>query len=341
MSLEFNLEIKPKPKPEAEKPDTFLSLDKKDKKELNQDNFLKNKLYQEIINEIEQVIIKPENYNEKKELLAPNGQVSNLAEKEWKMVRTPSFKKWFGDWEKKYNKEDLKNWMKHQYLKSLEEDSLSYIQRYIENLKEYKLRRLNNNNPAFKMGDEEKNDINNHYGQLIKDWNDQRITILHEISKVQAEIVNKNFNPHLSDYSKILDENGEPLMVWRGTDYAPNDQGFFEIPKLSSFSGEFPVGTFLGKKQEASYHHKNRIDEGKNSFLYGCFVNLKNIKILPKKFDWHSEEEKIKNIKQKYDGMLVKEISQGNEEVFKDREINLLDLVVFDPKNILINKIEQ
>lgn len=32
-------------------------------------------------------------------LLAPNGKPSNLNEKQWHQVRTPEFKKWFGDWE--------------------------------------------------------------------------------------------------------------------------------------------------------------------------------------------------------------------------------------------------
>ena len=30
---------------------------------------------------------------------APNGEDTNLTEKQWLQVRTPSFKKWFGDWE--------------------------------------------------------------------------------------------------------------------------------------------------------------------------------------------------------------------------------------------------
>lgn len=33
-------------------------------------------------------------------LLAPNGKKSNLNENLWRTVRTPSFKRWFGDWEK-------------------------------------------------------------------------------------------------------------------------------------------------------------------------------------------------------------------------------------------------
>jgi hypothetical protein len=33
-------------------------------------------------------------------LKAPNGESTNLSERQWIQVRTPSFKKWFGDWEK-------------------------------------------------------------------------------------------------------------------------------------------------------------------------------------------------------------------------------------------------
>jgi hypothetical protein len=36
----------------------------------------------------------------KKQLLAPNGKPSNLTAEQYKLVRTPEFKKWFGDWEK-------------------------------------------------------------------------------------------------------------------------------------------------------------------------------------------------------------------------------------------------
>ena len=36
---------------------------------------------------------------EKGGLIAPNGKKSNLTEEQYKLVRTPEFKKWFGDWE--------------------------------------------------------------------------------------------------------------------------------------------------------------------------------------------------------------------------------------------------
>ena len=44
--------------------------------------------------------VKQKYQNTDKWLKAPNGEDSNLEEKQWLQVRTPSFKKWFGDWEK-------------------------------------------------------------------------------------------------------------------------------------------------------------------------------------------------------------------------------------------------
>lgn len=35
-------------------------------------------------------------------MIAPNGNKSNLTEKQWLQVRTRAFKEWFGDWEKEY-----------------------------------------------------------------------------------------------------------------------------------------------------------------------------------------------------------------------------------------------
>lgn len=37
--------------------------------------------------------------DEQGRLLAPNGKPSKLSERQWRLVRTPEFKKWFGDWQ--------------------------------------------------------------------------------------------------------------------------------------------------------------------------------------------------------------------------------------------------
>lgn len=42
-------------------------------------------------------------FNSEKWLKAPNGQPSNLSEKQWLIVRTDAFKQWFGDWENNPN----------------------------------------------------------------------------------------------------------------------------------------------------------------------------------------------------------------------------------------------
>ena len=61
-------------------------------------------------------------------LLAPNGKVSNLTEKQYAQVRTKAFKDWFGDWEKEYTppiQYDLSTWERTgKYVDVLEKDFL-------------------------------------------------------------------------------------------------------------------------------------------------------------------------------------------------------------------------
>ena len=54
---------------------------------------------QSVLTEEEQRILKSAPRNSKGQLLAPNGKVSNLTEKQYAQVRTKAFKRWFGDWE--------------------------------------------------------------------------------------------------------------------------------------------------------------------------------------------------------------------------------------------------
>lgn len=60
-------------------------------------------LISQIMNEAEALEIKPEDRNEKNELLvSPEGAISNLGKQSelwWKIARTESFKKFFGDWQ--------------------------------------------------------------------------------------------------------------------------------------------------------------------------------------------------------------------------------------------------
>lgn len=59
-----------------------------------------NEVKARILDEIEKVVIKSQDRNlEGNLLVSPDGSRSNLNEQNWKIVRTESFKKWFGDWQ--------------------------------------------------------------------------------------------------------------------------------------------------------------------------------------------------------------------------------------------------
>ena len=61
----------------------------------------------------EQHILNTAKRNKEGKLLAPNGKISNLTEKQYAQVRTKAFKEWFGDWEKEYTpprQYDLSTW---------------------------------------------------------------------------------------------------------------------------------------------------------------------------------------------------------------------------------------
>lgn len=70
---------------------------------LNFDKYNKNEVYkmkfEEYLLESEINILKKELKQSDIYLKAPNGKESNLPEKQWLIVRTKSFKNWFGDWE--------------------------------------------------------------------------------------------------------------------------------------------------------------------------------------------------------------------------------------------------
>ncbi len=60
--------------------------------------FPEKDIFQVMLSESDTVIIKPEHRNTKGKLLTEDGKVSHLQnELYWKIIRTPSFKKWFGN----------------------------------------------------------------------------------------------------------------------------------------------------------------------------------------------------------------------------------------------------
>jgi hypothetical protein len=162
-------------------------------------------------------------------LIAPNGKKSNLTPEQYKLVRTPAFKKWFGDWEK-----DTEN------------------------------------------------------------------------------------------SSKVVDENGEPLVVFHGTDKDFNV--FSEKGKGNRVLGYF----FTADKDFSENYGETK--------LY--FLNIKKIKkYVAEKFDylntkqnaengyWDIEKEKL--LKDSYNGILI-----DRNDFFAGINIKRKDFIAFNPNQI-------
>ena len=188
-------------------------------------------------------------------LLAPNGKPTNLTPEQYRLVRTPEFKAWFGDWE--------------------------------------------------------------------------------------------NF-PETS--SKVVDENGEPLVVYHGSG---NDFNIFKIRKKKKYKDAttifssnpqdeyYETGAFFSNDYETS----NYYSQDDSGFIRPFFLNIKNPflneaenqlwnKVLPSIFDKYFQNE------EKYDGIIVNNINNvgriSNEYVvIKPNQIKLADgtNTTFDSNN--------
>lgn len=298
----------------------------------------KQDLFETIRTEIESVSIEENDKDKEGNLLAPNGKKSNLPELEWKMTRTPSFIKKFGNWKEKYNKEQYDLWLKYQE-KQTYEDYIKKCQSDKEAQKSSSLEALSNIRE-----DKEKYDSDGkwevYHLSKIKEWEDfyqkHIVRLYQKISKLQAELVNSGFNTHSSnlDYTKVLDENGEPLLLFRGTDFAPSDEGKFTVPKKNIDGKNFEVGVFFGTEMEARHHHEGRKLEGKSSKLYKAFINGRNFRIFDSKPNYWGDPEDSKAWQNKYDGLWVKD--NQDKDTHTENSINMMDYVCFNPDEILV-----
>jgi len=290
------------------------NLEKNENKEILE----KQDLYKKIQEEISLVKIEEKDQDFEGNLLAPNGKISNLPEGEWKMARTPSFLEKFGNWKDKYNKEEYDLWLKYQMKQKLEDD-------------------LDDMNSQIYYSQKQTGFFKNE--KMIEIRKKQKVIVNQNISKLHAELINNGFNIHSSslDYTKALDENGEPLALYRASDVTPNEQGEFIVPIKDYYGESFQVGVFLGLKDEAMVHYEGRVQEGKEAHLYKNFVNMRNFRMFNSKPNYWDNPQEMKKLRNKYDGLWVNEYEKLNNETYNmNKEINLMDCVVFDPNNILI-----
>jgi len=213
----------------------------------------KQELYSRIMQEVESVAILESDEDKEGNLLAPNGERSNLEEQDWKITRTPSFIRFFGNWKEKYNTEEYNLWVKFQEKQSYEDE--------ITKLQKHKNEKRNSSMQAIdgleESGLMDKNEMKNKHLEEIKENNksyqNRIIDLTQKVSKIQAELINSDFNIHSHnlEYGKVLDENGEPFLLCRGTQRDLDDNGNFIIPEKEHYGEKFKVGVFLGKENEA------------------------------------------------------------------------------------------
>ena len=124
-----------------------------------------------------------------RKLLAPNGNTSNLNEKQYKIVRTSAFKKWFGNWEILAEAKTLSNDIKGVYKLV----ALNDIEQFL-----FEISQQANNSKSERNG------------------------AIETVGKRMVELALKLFpNSKVGDeyipvVSKVIDDNDEPLVVWHG-----------------------------------------------------------------------------------------------------------------------------
>ena len=183
-------------------------------------------------------------------LLASNGKPSNLTERQYAQVRTKAFKEWFGDWENEFRNSTAVNRVFENTGLGLgknnpnrfetKEDSIYRItgRSQIDDIIESgyvrppkgKLRGGKQGEVHWARGDnklfytdteryilETKKDINNKVGALSIDdltaiWKFDGTKWVNIISDIKASV-----NSTTNSVSKVVDENGEPLVVYHGS----------------------------------------------------------------------------------------------------------------------------
>lgn len=148
-------------------------------------------------------ILSTAKYDKDGNILAPNGEPSNLNERQWVHVRTKAFKEWFGEWEhpKQIEKTITTGW------------EVSSSQNWVDGSTVVK-----RGNSYFYTNDDGVNI------EITKEdydaFNDGKHIILDKKEKT-IKIEDSN-------YSKVLDENGEPLVMY----HRSNDNiSIFDINK--------------------------------------------------------------------------------------------------------------
>lgn len=261
-------------------------------------------------------------------LLAPNGKLSNLTEKQYAQVRTKAFKEWFGDWEKANtfnidtidtSKVDIefydKPWKSDStkvnktiriYLRGQHEKG------YFELVKDFEPGQFSVHFKTTKKGAKfnsptavasTKEDRKILFEEIVKaipdgatisTWgsvSDEGIHGLNNIGRemtqigyrtVESKVDGRSINIPIYrkggalKVSKIIDENGEPLVVYHGSNnkFTTFSYDYFGRHDTGSLGKAF----YFSHKNVAEAYAEEAVDNyGGEKTLYPVFLNIRNL----------------------------------------------------------------
>ena len=276
----------------------------------------------------EQDILNRAPRNAKGQLLAPNGKVSNLTEKQYAQVRTKAFKDWFGDWEKgtiftANNVDDIEE-LKRKYPSTLPNKfyhhSTNKFGRQPFDSREGTKKRLHIvgrlitdkvdvlvvENPN---SDNKISHITLATATGVKPFESNKELQLHQ-DKIQSldDYVDTTFRNNMSnDVSKVVDENGEPLVVIHNTK-TPNISIFKPGVADSIYFADKGGQNFVSGFERGEYNYEVFLNIRKPTFdtewtgnedSDGLLVRLSKQQIID---NTNSEEEKAKALEVLKDG---------------------------------------
>jgi len=260
-------------------------------------------------------------------LLAPNGKPSNLTPEQYKLVRTPAFKEWFGDWEKGIFT-DYQKFVEYKHKIGTGGMNILYIHSICENIdldKAKKIKEFHKKAFEFLYSEYETANKNGYTIDFQK-----FITQFLMMYKPVFDLVNQlTSNPNiestketLKDFqekdfqewinyknkniSKVVDSNGEPLVCYHGS---YREFSIFDINKVGNTDkGFFSKGFYFTPNEDLARYYGDKV--------YKCFLNIKNPIITKSRKDLanylgfeynnntYSEIARDKIISLKYDGVM-------------------------------------
>lgn len=215
---------------------------------------------------------------------APNGNSTNLTERQWLQVRTKAFKDWFGDWKKVISSVTL-NEKSHagtgrtHYYEYNINDNDGYLAIAVDTknktinitgIEAVKGKGLGINSYIALQNKFPEYTINSDEEALSKDA--ERMWDRMVNKGIAIKNSDKNYTLKLPNVSKVVDENGEPLVVYHYTD------NVFDTFNLSYFGkndmGDHGRGFYF--TPQITKEDKNYFKEFYGNNIIPVFLNIKN-----------------------------------------------------------------